>query len=410
MNRKEKLDRLRQMLKSIAPGEGLERVAARATAESYLGGGLESLGGERVDEHFESAQSGIRRVAENADDDDISDSQLNALEAIVLPRERPVVFIQDNGFKTPPTPWQHFSRREIKDKITAAIPSVGRIELPDSPWIPYGGTGFVVGDELLMTNRHVAELFASGLGERIRFKPGQSAKCDFREEHQRASAKENELVVHSVVMIHPYWDMALLRIKGLSTTHSPLKLSVVPPEDLVGHDVAVIGYPAKDVRNDIKLQDQIFERTYNVKRLHPGKLRERDRIKSFSNEVNALTHDSSTLGGNSGSAVLDVKSGQIVGLHFAGIYLKSNYAVPTWELARDSRVVDAGVNFVGKVPLTQEWALAWRSAEGIASQTTIPADDEPQKSRPLPRPVDVRASHSGKITITIPLNVTVSLE
>ncbi|MCY2966167.1 MAG: hypothetical protein NT069_21475, partial [Planctomycetota bacterium] len=110
-----------------------------------------------------------QQIAQDAADSEISDAQLSALEAIVLPRERPVVFIQDNGFKTPPAPWQHFGRAENRKNITAAIPSVGRIELPDSPWIPYGGTGFVVGDELLMTNRHVAELFAAGLGKRIQF-------------------------------------------------------------------------------------------------------------------------------------------------------------------------------------------------------------------------------------------------
>ena len=42
-----------------------------------------------------------------------------------------------------------------------------------------------------------------------------------------------------------------------------------------------------------------------------------------------MTHDSSTLGGNSGSALIDVATGRVVGLHFAGRYLEANYAVPT---------------------------------------------------------------------------------
>ena len=46
-----------------------------------------------------------------------------------------------------------------------------------------------------------------------------------------------------------------------------------------------------------------------------------------------MTHDASTLGGNSGSAVIDIDSGDIVALHFAGEYLKANYAVPMYELA-----------------------------------------------------------------------------
>ncbi len=51
---------------------------------------------------------------------------------------------------------------KIRARIEAVIPSVGRIELPGQTRIPYGGTGFVVGPGLVMTNRHVAELFAEG--------------------------------------------------------------------------------------------------------------------------------------------------------------------------------------------------------------------------------------------------------
>ena len=40
-----------------------------------------------------------------------------------------------------------------------------------------------------------------------------------------------------------------------------------------------------------------------------------------------VLHDCSTLGGNSGSVVLDLETGQAVGLHFAGRFLEANYAV-----------------------------------------------------------------------------------
>lgn len=63
-----------------------------------------------------------------------------------------------------------------------------------------------------------------------------------------------------------------------------------------------------------------------------------------------MTHDSSTLGGNSGSAIIDVRTGEVIGLHFAGLYLRANYAVPTYELARDRRVAGLGVHFQGTVP------------------------------------------------------------
>jgi endonuclease G len=128
-------------------------------------------------------------------------------------------------------------------------------------------------------------------------------------------------------MIHPYWDMAILNVDGLPSGQM-LSLSVKTPEELVGSEVIVVGYPARDSRNDLKVQDEVFSGLYNVKRLQPGKVRPRAKIQSFETLVNAMTHDASTLGGNSGSAVIDVATGEVVSLHFGGIYLQGNYAVP----------------------------------------------------------------------------------
>jgi hypothetical protein len=42
---------------------------------------------------------------------------------------------------------------------------------------------------------------------------------------------------------------------------------VRPPEEVVGRNVVVVGYPARDPRSNLELQDKIFEKVYNVKRL-----------------------------------------------------------------------------------------------------------------------------------------------
>jgi endonuclease G len=42
-----------------------------------------------------------------------------------------------------------------------------------------------------------------------------------------------------------------------------------------------------------------------------------------------LLHDCSTLGGNSGSVLIDLATGRAIGLHFAGRFLEANYAVPS---------------------------------------------------------------------------------
>ena len=221
-----------------------------------------------------------------------------------------------------------------------AIPSIGRIDLPGQTRIPYGGTGFVVGEGLIMTNRHVAEIFAQQRGDAIEFKPGWRAAFDMM--HERNGSEPQPLAVKRVRMIHPYWDMALLEVDGLPSG-AGLTLSTRDVGDLDGHRVAVIGYPAFDPeRNDVILQNRIFDNTYGVKRLQPGRLKRRLQTGSFGKLVSAVSDDCSTLGGSSGSAVIDLETGAVFALHFGGRYLETNYGVPAFELARDGRVIAAG--------------------------------------------------------------------
>jgi endonuclease G len=108
------------------------------------------------------------------------------------------------------------------------------------------------------------------------------------------------------------------------------------------------GYPALDTRGsteEILQQIQIFRAIFDRKRLQPGRLMGMKQTISFGKEVGALAHDCSTLGGNSGSTLMDVEGETILGLHFGGDYLVANYAVPSWELAANQRLRDEGVLF-----------------------------------------------------------------
>ncbi len=64
---------------------------------------------------------------------------------------------------------------------------------------------------------------------------------------------------------------------------------------------------------------RIFENIYNVKRLHPGEV--------MAVSEHFFNHDCSTLGGNSGSPVVDFNTGEAVGIHFAGSFEVANWAV-----------------------------------------------------------------------------------
>jgi endonuclease G len=394
MNRIEKMARLKAMVKQIAPEADLKALATESLS------GLESVpGAADADAAAEAAQAAVDKVMTGTGGD-LSDAEAGALEAIVLRQGRPVAFIRGGKYDPLDGPWAHLNDTAVRQRLQPAFPSIGRVDLPNSS-IPYGGTAFVVGPNLLMTNRHVAGLFTVGLGSRgLRFQAGDAAVNFKREVGSPPDDRSAVVEVREVVMVHPFWDMALLRVTGLPAAHRPLRLAAARPEDLLDRDVVVVGYPALDPRNDLDLQNQIFGRRYEVKRMHPGKLRRRESIRSFESTVNAATHDSSTLGGNSGSAVLDVRTGEVVALHFAGVYLKANYAVPTYELARDPRVVDAGVNFTDRLPPSGEWDQVWSGLEGTRAPAPAPTP-QPNGQTPPPSP-------DGTMTWTIPLRVSVS--
>lgn len=109
----------------------------------------------------------------------------------------------------------------------------------------------------------------------------------------------------------------------------------------MGRDVYVIGYPASDNQGLTPPQvlRDIFGSEYQVKRLQPGKVMEVEAGQPI------FTHDCSTLGGNSGSCVVDLKTGHVIRLHFRGNYRRANYAVALWQLAGEPLLKSAGVRF-----------------------------------------------------------------
>jgi len=359
MNAKGSGGRFRRYAEQIAPGGDLEKLVPERSP-------FESSAGSQVG----AAASALEKLRREEEPTFV---EASAFEAIIRPRTRPIVDVVGGSYEKPAAPWTHYDKPEIREKFHTAIPAVGRIGLRPAVGLTFAGTGFIVGQDLLMTNRHVAKLFASGVGSRdLRFT--HDADVNFLHERDNPGTISFDLV--EIVMIHPWWDMALLRVAGLAGV-APLALSHRAPEDLHGQDIAVIGYPAKDPRNDVATQAQIFGGRFDIKRLQPGKLWERRTVSSFRNAVNAVTHDCSTLGGNSGSAVVLASSGEVAALHFAGRFRDANFAVPTFELARDSRVVDAGVSFTGAVPSTDEWNDAWRSAEAPRKAAVFRAADLP---------------------------------
>ncbi|MBI2686885.1 MAG: DNA/RNA non-specific endonuclease [Acidobacteria bacterium] len=339
----------------------------------------------------------------------LTEAQASAAEAIIMPDFRPAPRILNNAF--PPFDddvWKHLNDPASTKSILAAVPAVGRIEVPDHPSLPYAGTGFLVGEGLMMTNRHVAEIFVDGLGDTtLRFRSGlEDNGIDFRRE-DGISASEF-FKIREVLMVHPYWDMALFRVEGLNPARKPLELGAVPPGDLLEQEIVVIGYPAQDPRNDLDVQRRVFDGPFQVKRLQPGLVKPVRSTKSFGHLVDAMTHDSSTLGGNSGSVVYHIASGKAVGLHFGGIYMDANFAVPAYELSRDPRVIAAGVNFTRTTSGDPPWKSYWiPRPEAAAATPAIPP--QTRKDQAMSQQNSYTVNSDGSISFTVPLQITIQL-
>ncbi len=428
---KERLESLKRKLAKVANGERLESLAAKPTSrglENRLDeGSLDVLRGEETE--------ALNKLG-NGDFDDIRRDQEMQLEAVVEREFRQVVLINDkNEFDPLPHPWTHFSSGKIGSSLNSIIPSVGRVERLSVTGrrTDHVGTGFIVGDRLMMTNRHVAEVFVRGAGNQpLVFKPGLPARFDFgRSIGFIPTDLSGTLAIKRIKMIHPFWDMALFELESLPTGVKPLPLSVMTPEELINNEMATIGYPGRSRDQSpeaLQLEQQYFSGIVGVKRLAPGLLEGRERTVSFGHYVPAMVHDASTQPGASGSAIIDVLSGQVVGLHFKGITLKANYSVPLYELARDPRVIDAGVTFEGDHPSPNSDLDSWWQNP---DQRDITVESTTKVSVPVNMPLPVSStpitnlmpakpttnnaaavavpSADGSCTWTIPIHISISI-
>jgi endonuclease G len=253
------------------------------------------------------------------------------LEAIVRRLGRPVLKIQNDDFDPTEADTEFWRERlqQQRDILRAVILSVGRVELKNNPSYAWVGTGWVVAEDVIVTNRHVASEFARKKDDLFVFRQSpmdertMEARLDFHEEYQGGGPAEFQIVEVLHIEDDGGPDVAFLRIDWSSNPAGGVR-ACIPLASTVAKDqwVAVIGYPAKDTRTQISDEmDRIFGNIYDVKRLAPGQ------VMQVSGGRDLFAHDCTTLGGNSGSVVCDLETGQAVGLHFSGREEYANYAV-----------------------------------------------------------------------------------
>ena len=127
MDKLEKAKRLKGMLSQIAGRQGLKTIAS---ASARASGGLESISPERT-----NVQSGLEKLADNRNQD-ITPNEMFGLEAIVMKENRPAIFVRGNSYDDVGDPWSSLNVPEVKRRLSALFPLIGRIELPNSPFFP----------------------------------------------------------------------------------------------------------------------------------------------------------------------------------------------------------------------------------------------------------------------------------
>jgi endonuclease G, mitochondrial len=311
-----------------------------------------------------------------------------ALESIVLRRTRPVLAIRDNHTKldfVDQADSEIWRARLTKAKpvLDAAIRAVGRIDLQGArlDWV---GTGWLVAQNIMVTNRHVAREFATRKGDGFTFQIGlngpMTADVDFLQEIDNPARLVFKLIKPLYIEEEPGPDLSFFEV-ALTEGHAKLAAPIELATQIAAtENVATIGYPAYDSRiPEPALMEQIFGKTYNKKRLAPGGV--------TSIEPTRILHNCTTLGGNSGSVVIDLDSGKALGLHFSGSFLATNYAVRSDVVKRLLASVRSGRTTRPEAPPRQPVS------------TVVP-------SRPAG---GIQQPSRGSASVTIPLTVTVSL-
>ncbi|MEM9564225.1 MAG: serine protease [Actinomycetota bacterium] len=211
--------------------------------------------------------------------------------------------------------------------LTGPLPvaeSVGKILGP----MYATGTGFLIGPDLLMTSRHVVVDIGDIVGTRVAF--GWEYGVDVAEV-VRVAPPQGEPSEHGLAGTEfddRRFDVAVLRLDRAPSSGEVITPGMPPDEDAV---VAAIGYPNEAGDENVSDAAAILllggPDLRGRKRASPGLLR------TVTNSE--LLHDCSTMPGSSGSPLVDLSTGHVVGLHRGRVPrsdLPRNLAMPLWAI------------------------------------------------------------------------------
>jgi hypothetical protein len=238
----------------------------------------------------------------------------------------------------------------FQNTIRKVIASVGRIDVPVRPW--FAGTCFVVAEGVVVTNRHVLEAIAKQApdgGWTLNWP--DATTVDFIGEEGAAAATKFKVTGVAFAgpdpingsINFPHLDMAMLRVDPAGSAAIPFPMPVTFETDTLQpkarRDLYVVGFPGEPRMwtfdgtppagfETAQVVSKLFSDKFGIKRLAPGVVKSGAGDVANDDKKWICAHDASTLGGNSGSCVVDLSADglRVIALHFAGANRVQNWA------------------------------------------------------------------------------------
>ena len=313
---------------------------------------------DAVRQLMDQADGGLRRVLGDGADAALGTAEISGLEAVVrTDGSRPVLFVEDDfvDVRAPSIGLYAGQLSQLVEDVREVCRSVGRVDDPGAGALGYQGTAWMVAEGLVATNYHVLEAIAPG-GVRTdgRFEGRLNTGVAVHFGHEVGQVlPERRFPIRRVVKVGrqgaPEFqnpdepglnfdglDLAILELEPVPGRPFPPPIQVARGDDpntrggraSGAAGVYLVGYPGNQHSTTPELFGKIFAGVKSFKRLAPGAIMTAPGEVATDPRGWILTHDASTLGGNSGSAVVDLDSDghTVLGLHFAGHPARQNWA------------------------------------------------------------------------------------
>lgn len=221
---------------------------------------------------------------------------------------RPAIRLEDGKPHDVPPNWTSLLVRRSAD-IAAISAATGMVVDADGKHV---ATGFIVAPGLMVTTRHVLDPMIGKDGEEP--PAGVLKLCMGFADDRCADSLAMEKIVYDGSSDGS--NVALVELRA----HDPALIVPVPiadtaiePNTVIGRYAYVVGYPAIDFRMPAEFNVRLLQNVGGVKRVMPG------RILAFGGR-SIFTSDISTTAGTGGGPFVDLLTGKVIGMSYAGMW------------------------------------------------------------------------------------------